>query len=224
MGEYHGYLIPGSHPQPVFHVEAVTYRNDPILPVCVADLPPEENHVIWCPMISAVNLDLLRASGLPVAMAWAPPEAVGCWCVVEIDVQRLAALRTMERELSDAIAATLFPSHSGWMIPKIILVGDDVDITDLDQVIWAMATRHHPGTGHYLFPAAQSMPLVPYLSDDEKQSGLGGKSVMSCLWPEQFDGGSRGEASSFRTSFPEEVRRNVMANWRRYGFRDSVTH
>ncbi len=47
MGEYHGYSFPTGKPQPLFHVHALSFRDQPILPICVAGTPPEENHTIW---------------------------------------------------------------------------------------------------------------------------------------------------------------------------------
>ncbi|WP_406112662.1 UbiD family decarboxylase [Streptomyces sp. NBC_01014] len=218
MGEYHGYSFAESKPQPVFHVETVTYRDDPILPVCVAGLPPEENHTIWGTMISAASLDLLRSSGLPVDLAWCSYEAATCWIVVSVDIRRLAAMRMTERELADAVADVLFNSHTGWLVPKVLLVADDIDITDIDQVVWAMATRYHPGTGEYVYPQAPGIPMVPYLTPDEVHSGRGGKSVLSCLLPEQFDGVTKGVTASFRHSFPDEMQKRVVEGWTDYGF------
>ncbi|MFE3145502.1 UbiD family decarboxylase [Streptomyces sp. NPDC059218] len=218
MGEYHGYAFAESKPQPVFHVEAMTFRDDPILPICVAGLPPEENHTIWGTMISAVGLDLLRAAGLPVDLAWCSYEAATCWIVVSIDIRRLARSGMNEKELADAVAEVLFGSHTGWLVPKVLLVADDIDITDIDQVVWAMATRHHPGTGTYCYPQAPGIPMVPYLTPEEVRTGRGGKSVTSCLLPEQFEGVTKGVTASFRHSFPDRVRSRVEENWTAYGF------
>ncbi|MFF9453427.1 UbiD family decarboxylase [Streptomyces flaveolus] len=218
MGEYHGYAFSESKPQPVFHVEAVTFRDQPILPVCVAGLPPEENHTIWGTMISAVSLDLLRSHGMPVSLAWCSYEAATCWIIVAVDIRRLADLRLTERQLADTVAEVLFGSHTGWLVPKVLLVADDIDITDIDQVVWAMATRSHPATGHYLYPQAPGIPMVPYLTQEEVRAGRGGKSVVSCLLPEQFHGETRGVTASFHNSYPERVRRQVTENWTDYGF------
>jgi 4-hydroxy-3-polyprenylbenzoate decarboxylase len=218
MGEYHGYSFAESKPQPVFHVEAVTFRTDPILPFCVAGLPAEENHTIWGTMISAVSLDLLRSSGLPVDMAWCTYEAATCWIVVSLDLQRLAKAPMTERELADAVAGVLFTAHTGWLVPKVLLVANDIDITDIKQVVWAMATRYHPGTGEYLYPDAPGIPLVPYLTEDEARTGRGGKSVMSCLQPEQLAGHTRGVTASFRNSFPSEMQQRILDHWTGYGY------
>lgn len=219
MGEYHGYSFAESRPQPVFHVDAITHRTDPILPVCAAGLPPEENHTIWGTMISAASLDLLRSAGLPVDMVWCSYEAATCWMVISLDLDRLGALRTTERALVDAIAEVLFDSHPGWLVPKVILVANDIDITDIDQVVWAMATRAHPGTSHYTFPDAPGIPLVPYLTPDEARAAKGGKSITSCLQPEQFQGTNKGITASFRGSYPKHLQQHVLDNWTSYGFR-----
>jgi 4-hydroxy-3-polyprenylbenzoate decarboxylase len=48
MVEYNGMIFPGEkHPWPVFKVNTITYRKDPILPVCVAGRAPDETHTIW---------------------------------------------------------------------------------------------------------------------------------------------------------------------------------
>ncbi|WP_069885036.1 UbiD family decarboxylase [Streptomyces luteocolor] len=214
MGEYHGYAFPEGKPQPVFHVEAVTYRDDPILPVCAAGLPPEENHTVWGTMISAVALDVLRGAGLPVDLAWCSYEAATCWLVVSLDRARRRELGVRESELMSRIAEVLFASHAGWLVPKVIVVDDDIDITDIRQVVWAMATRHHPETGHHVFPDAPGIPMVPYLTAAEAAEARGGKSVTNCLLPEGF----RGTTASFRTSYPRELQQYVVENWTRYGY------
>ena len=219
MGEYHGYSFGTSKPQPVFHVDAVTHRTDPILPVCAAGVPPEENHTIWGTMISAASLDLLRSAGLPVDMVWCSYEAASCWMVVSVDLDRLASMQTTEGALVDAVADVLFTSHAGWLVPKVILVANDIDVTDINQVVWAMATRSHPGSSHYPFPEAHGIPLVPYLTPDEAREAKGGKSITSCLQPEQFHGSSKGITASFGGSYPQHLQHHVLDNWASYGFR-----
>ena len=219
MGEYHGYQFDGSKPQPIFHVEAITHRDRPILPFCVSGMPPEENHTIWGTMISASALDLLRRAGLPVNFAWCSYEAATCWIAVSIELAALGRQPIAEQDLVRHVADVLFNSHVGWLVPKVLLVADDVDITDIDQLVWAMATRYRPAMGEYAFRDAPGFPLVPYLTDDDVANGRGGKSVMSLLQPEQLaTGRTHGIAAQFTTSFPDEVQRTVIDRWAEYGF------
>ncbi|KAG6368992.1 hypothetical protein INS49_003211 [Diaporthe citri] len=45
--EYHGHVFPGKgKPAPVFNVNAITYRKDPILPICVAKRATKESETV----------------------------------------------------------------------------------------------------------------------------------------------------------------------------------
>jgi UbiD family decarboxylase len=199
MGEYHGYQFDGSQQQPIFHVEAIAHRDRPILPFCVAGMPPEENHTIWGTMISASALDLLRRAGLPVNFAWCSYEAATCWIAVSIELAALGRHPIAEQDLARQVADVLFNSHVGWLVPKVLLVADDVDITDIDRLVWAMATRYRPATGEYAFRDEPGFPLVPHLTDDDRANGRGGKSVMSLL---QLSNSPPGARTGARRSSP----------------------
>src|SRR5262249_47071649 len=85
MGEYSGYLSPGGgSPNPVYHVTAMTYRDDPILPVVAAGEPAEENHTCWGLAVSAQVLWELCTQGFPVAMCFCPFASAGHWLVVTV--------------------------------------------------------------------------------------------------------------------------------------------
>lgn len=218
MGEYHGYQHHVGHQQPVFHVHAVTFCDRPILPICVAGLPPEENHTIWGTMISAQLLELLQQAGLPVDMVWCSYEAASCWAVISVDTVALAALDTTARAFADLIARTVFDTHPGYLIPKLILVGNDIDITDIDQVVWALATRSHPAHDHFSYPQQREFPMVPYLNEADRARGSGGKAVINCLFPEQFRGQMRAGTASFKHSFPPALQDQVQQRWAQYGY------
>ncbi|KAF4442241.1 3-octaprenyl-4-hydroxybenzoate carboxy-lyase [Fusarium austroafricanum] len=48
MAEYHGLIFPGeSRDCPLFKVNAIAHRTDPILPICVTGRAPEESHTVW---------------------------------------------------------------------------------------------------------------------------------------------------------------------------------
>lgn len=202
----------------MFHVRAVTFRDDPILPICVAGTPPEENHTIWGTMISAQLLETLQSAALPVDFVWCSYEAATCWAVVSVDIEKLAGMNTTAADFAGKVAEVVFGSHAGYLIPKLILVGNDIDIVDIDQVVWALATRSHPARDHFIFPDVREFPMVPYLTEEDKARGSGGKVIINCLFPEQFSGVTRAGTASYRHSYPEQVRAKVEANWKQYGF------
>ena len=74
MGEYAGYQPKESSAQPIYTIDAITYRDDPIWPAVAEGEPVDEYHTVTGITGSADVLGALRAAGLPVAAVWAPPE------------------------------------------------------------------------------------------------------------------------------------------------------
>ncbi|MFU1921450.1 UbiD family decarboxylase, partial [Klebsiella pneumoniae] len=103
----------------------------------------------------------------------------------------------------------------------LILVGNDIDVSEIDQVVWALATRAHPLHDHFAFPKIRDFPMVPYLDAEDKARGSGGRLVINCLYPEQFAGQMRAATASFRHAYPTALRRRVEERWSDYGFGDA---
>jgi 4-hydroxy-3-polyprenylbenzoate decarboxylase len=220
MGEYSGYLSPGGgRPNPVFHVSAMTYRNEPILPVVAAGEPIEENHTCWGLTISAQLLWELRGQGLPVTMCFCPFQSAAHWLVVT--VERSYRQRGSAAELVQALGTALFRSRSGSFVPKVILLEDDIDAGNLDEVVWAFATRCHPERDQVLFPGEAVLPLVAFLRPEERQQARGTKVIYNCLPPDDLAEDQRPRRSSFRHLWPREIQEKVIRNWKQYGYADS---
>ena len=218
MGEYSGYLNPkGGMPSPVFHVSAITFRNQPILPVVAAGEPIEENHTCWGLAVSAQILRELRQAGFPVSTCFIPFQSAAHWLVVT--VQRSAC--GDGEKLVPELARLLSRSRSGSFVPKAILVGDDIDPANLDELVWAFATRNHPGRGQHLFPGEKLLPLVAFLTDEERKAGCGTKVIYNCLPPADCPPAHAPKRSSFRFSWPQEIQDKVVMNWKQYGFKES---
>ena len=194
----------------MFHVRAVTFRDDPILPICVAGTPPEENHTIWGTLISAQLLETLQSAALPVDFVWCSYEAATCWAVVSVDIEKLADMRTNAADFAGKVAEVVFGSHAGYLIPKLILVGNDI-VCRYQSGGLGVGYALTPARGHFIFPDVREFPMVPYLSGEDKARGSG-KAIINCLFPEQFSGVTRAGTASFRHSYPEQVRVKVEAS------------
>ncbi|MBI3824333.1 MAG: UbiD family decarboxylase [Planctomycetes bacterium] len=217
MGEYSGYLSPGGGmPSPIFTVSAVTYRNNPILPVIAAGEPIEENHTCWGLTVSAQLLWELRQAEFPVTTCFIPFQSAAHWLVVTVPAPLAGAAGS--ESLARRLGEIVFRSRSGSFIPKVILIGDDVDPTNLDELVWAFATRNHPATGQVLFPDQKVLPLVAFLNADERKAARGTKVVYNCLPPNDRPAEEMPRRSSFRHLWRQEVQEKVLANWKRYGF------
>ncbi|MBI5396972.1 MAG: UbiD family decarboxylase, partial [Verrucomicrobia bacterium] len=218
MGEYSGYLNPkGGMPSPVFHVSAITFRNQPILPVVAAGEPIEENHTCWGLTVSAQILWELRQASFPVATCFIPFQSAAHWLVVTVN----RSASNNGEKLVHELARILSRSRSGSFIPKVILVGDDIDPANLDELVWAFATRQHPERGQFLFRGEKMLPLVAFLTEEERKAARGSRAIYNCLPLEAGAPGQAPRRSSFRFSWPREIQEQVIRNWQRYGYRDA---
>lgn len=223
MGEYHGYSFKDKPiMKPLFHVDCVTYRNNPVVPICVAGMPPDETHTVCGPSVSAELLSALRKADFPVDFVWIPFESLCIWIVVSVDIKKLAQMNISSEELCRRAGEIIFSTHAGWEIPKVFLVGNDVDITDINQVLWALSTRYRPGADEYVFGDTTGLPLLPYMTRAKRQEvpdpGRGGKSVVNLLLPEEFDGERNWLPSNFDASYPEDIKDKVLSKWEKYGY------
>ncbi|KAJ9190768.1 3-octaprenyl-4-hydroxybenzoate carboxy-lyase-domain-containing protein [Paecilomyces variotii] len=222
MGEYHGYLFEDQPlDEPLFQVDCVTYRNDPIVPICVAGTAADETHTVWGTAIAAEIMDALEKNNFPVDFVWMPFEAQSCWIVVSVDIKKLATMGIDAEELCRRAGDIIFKTHAGWEAPKVMLVGDDIDITDINEVVWALATRYRPGSDEHVFGDIGGIPMLPYMtrankSKQLKDPGMGGKSVMNLLLPPEFEGKRDWVRSSFAGAYPEEVTEKVMKRWKNW--------
>ncbi|OQE34617.1 hypothetical protein PENCOP_c016G02573 [Penicillium coprophilum] len=220
MMEYHGLVYPGRTQKcPIFKVNAITYREDPILPICITGRASEESHTVWGVMVAAEVLSICQSAGLPVQMVWSPFESHVHWFAIQVDRKRLRELNTNMDEFSTKLGHVVFGSKPGWYIPKVFLVGDDIDPTDLRDLIWAEATRCEPGTSEFLFDEYGNIPLIPYVAHGKKPGRNNNKVIKCCMLPCEFvDEELPWKVGSFKGSYPVDVQKKVETGWTKYGF------
>ena len=220
MGEYAGYLWTGQISQkPVYHVNAMTFRHEPILPVSVAGEPVEENHTAWGVPNAAEIVYTLRKAGLPVGTAWSPFASANHWYVITVRHGWRAQTGMKAEALCRAIGDALLQTKAGMGTPKYLIVNDDIDPTNLQEVVWAFATRNHPGsTGEIVYNEEATNPLVAFLRKDEKMSMHTTKVLYNCLPPDEW-GDDLPQRSAFAHIYPPDLQAQVIQNWQAYGFR-----
>ena len=101
------------------------------------------------------------------------------------------------------------------------MLDDDIDATDLDEVVWAFATRCHPEKGQFLCPGQQMLPLVAFLTPEERKQAAGVKAIYSGLLPDDLPADQTPRRSSFRFLWPREIQEKVVKNWSRYGYTEA---
>jgi UbiD family decarboxylase len=214
MGEYHGYLRNEKYLFPVYHVTAITHRDNPILPVCSAGKPVEEDHTITGVATSAMSLRLLREEGLPVTAAWGVPEAAEHMLAVSVPEDWSQRTTLTADELCRRIAQIAKAMHGGQRITRVIVCDDDIDLSDLRDLIWAWNSRCHPATGHFVLEDQPANPIEPMyaankLTFNSDVTPTGPIEVLNCLLP--LDGDL--QRSDFAHNIPKELQERVLQRW-----------
>jgi 4-hydroxy-3-polyprenylbenzoate decarboxylase len=221
MAEYPGYLDTSQgKPKPVLNVTAVTYRHNAILPVVAAGPPVEENHTGWGLPHAAVCLRDLRKAGLPVSGAWMVLESACHWMLVAVSPDWHEKSGLSSQELARKIGEAIFSTKTGFGIPKMLLVEDDFDFTDVNQIVWAFGSRAHPHHGEIHFEGQAQNSLPVFQDPNEKFTYHTTKVIHNCLLADRFPPGQRPMAADLtHGGWPPELVARVVANWQRYGYR-----
>ncbi|WP_200261968.1 UbiD family decarboxylase [Streptomyces sp. HSG2] len=212
FGEYAGYASTHSSLQPVYTVEAITYRSDPIWPIVPEGRPADEYHTVTGTGRAAQVLHGLRRAGLPVTTVWMPFPAAMHWTVVTVPDDWRSALPGVDseeftRRIGEVIHAGGGPSA---MMPVTFVLDDDVDPSDEADLLWALATRLHPRDRRQSWDGVV-LPFMACFSDQERQAMRGPSVVHDGLLPAWGEGRLR--HSSFDQAYPEDVRRRVLEHW-----------
>lgn len=220
MAEYPGLVVPGkTKPCPIFKVNAMAYRRDPILPISVTGRATEESETIWAVMQAAEVLHITQAAGLPIKMVWSPFESHCHWFVVQTDRQKLRAMKTNIREFTELVGNVIFASKPGFYIPKILITGDDIDPTNLRDVIWAEATRCQPYANEIFFNQYPNIGLIPYVGNGIKSADNHYKVAKCCMLIDEFECETLPwKIGSFQGSYPLDLQNKVVHKWQKYGF------
>ncbi|WP_371666592.1 UbiD family decarboxylase [Streptomyces sp. NBC_00289] len=211
MGEFTGYIPQHGSKQPSYTVEAVTHRHDPIWPHVVEGQPVDEFHTASGISLAAEILSHLRAAGLPVSTVWAPFESATHWTAITVSGtwrEQLPGLTS--GELVERIKDALATCRAYVLLTRTFVLDDDIDPSNISELIWALATRWHPTEGHHV----RTGPIVPLLacySPAEQASASGPKGVYDCLLPEPGQG--RLVRSSFQHGYPADLQQEVVRTW-----------
>jgi 4-hydroxy-3-polyprenylbenzoate decarboxylase len=197
FGEFTGYYAADARPGPVMEVTAVYHRNDPILLGSPPMKPPRFHFGL--PFRAATIWNNLEAGGVT--------DVVGAWQHVS-QLMTVVALR--QRYDGHAKRAALVAAAHSYMARIIVVVDDDVDPSNLADVMWAVATRCEPSEGIDIVRNAWSSALDPRISADDKARGITSHSkaiieaVRPFAWLEKFPPTS---------SLSQDEARAIEAKW-----------
>ncbi len=149
---------------PVFHVERITHRKDPIYHSTYTGRPPDEPAILGV-ALNEVFVPLIQKQYPEIVDFYLPPE--GC-------SYRMAIVSIKKRYPGHAkrVMMGVWSFLRQFMYTKfVIIVDDDIDTRNWDDVIWAITTRMDPTRDTTL---VDNTP-IDYLDFASPISGLGSK-------------------------------------------------
>jgi UbiD family decarboxylase len=160
FGEWTGYYSSSGRPTPALEIARLYFRDDPILLGAPPGKPPHDYSYMRTVMKSAMIEDALTGAGVPgIRGAWAH-EAGGGRLFVAVSVQtRYAGHSKQVGHLTAQLPA------AAYMNRFVIVVDDDIDVSNLDEVVWAMCTRCDPVRDIDVIAGTWGSRLDPLLED-----------------------------------------------------------
>ena len=159
---------------PVFEIERITHRPDPIYHSTYTGKPPDEPAILGV-ALNEVFVPILQKQFPEIADFYLPSE--GCSYRMAI-----VSIRKSYPGHAKRLMFGIWSFLRQFMYTKFIVVtDDDVDIRDWKEVIWAITTRVDPVRDTLL---AENTP-IDYLDFASPVSGLGGKMGLDAThkWP-----------------------------------------
>jgi 4-hydroxy-3-polyprenylbenzoate decarboxylase len=146
FGEYTGHYSSKASPQPVFHVNCITFRDDPIYQGTLEGMPINEEHILCSIVHSAAVWDLLDERMVGKTTAVNVDASTG-WANVFVQIDNSYYGQVHQ------VAANVWSWEKSTGIGKnIIVVDEDVDVYDLTKVLWAIAYRVRPSQDIIVYP------------------------------------------------------------------------
>ena len=159
FGEFTGYYAADARPAPVMQVSAVYHRDDPILLGSPPMKPPRFHFGL--PFRAASIWSNLEMAGVT--------DVTGVWQHV---AQLMTVVAIRQRYAGHAKRAALIAAANSYMGRLVVVVDDDVDPSNLADVMWAITTRCEPAEQIDIVRNAWSSALDPRIPDDFKQAGI----------------------------------------------------
>jgi 4-hydroxy-3-polyprenylbenzoate decarboxylase len=191
---------------PVFTIERITHRRDPIYHSTYTGRPPDEPAVLGV-ALNEVFVPILQKQFPEIVDFYLPPE--GC-------SYRMAVVSMKKQYPGHAkrVMMGVWSFLRQFMYTKFVIVtDDDIDVRDWQDVIWAMTTRMDPARDTTL---VENTP-IDYLDFASPVSGLGSKMGLDATnkWPGETD-----REWGRPIVMDPEVKRRVDERWNEFGIFD----
>ena len=213
FGEFPGYYGRPEAGCPLVEITAIHYRNNPILTnALMADYPSNEQSGFFAIIRSARIWDDLDKLGVPgIQGVYAHPAGAGGFGMTVISLEQRYA-----GHAAQALALAAQVPGGAYYTKWIIAVDEDIDPTDMDQVIWAMSSRCNPIDDLDILRNTWSTWLDPTQNPPEKRP-YGSKALINACKEHRYL-----PVFSKRTALRKEMYDKVAGQWKKLGLPGQV--
>ena len=207
FGEFTGYYGRPSGATPFVRIEKVRYRDSPTLTCALmADGAANECGLFWATLRAAKVWNDLDKMGVPgLKGAWSVPEAAG-WGITVVSIKQMYA-----GHASQAMNLAAQCMGGAYYGKYVIVVDDDIDPTNMNEVLWAMATRSRPSESIDILRETWSTYLDPSLNPPEMRPWGSKCLINACMDYKYID------SFSPRSKLSQAAYENVVERWPDYG-------
>ncbi len=167
FGEWSGHYAGGAKPCPVLDVKAIYYRNNPILlGVPPMGAGPDEMARYRAVMRSATIKQNMTNAGVPGVRQ--------VWCHEVGGARMFHAVSITQRYPGHAVQAGHIAAQCGasaYASKYVVVVDDDIDVTNLENLMWALLTRSDPVESIQFIKGSWDSPADPRLPPDRRAAG-----------------------------------------------------
>jgi 4-hydroxy-3-polyprenylbenzoate decarboxylase len=201
FGEWPGYYTSGTIDRPVVRVSAIYHRDDPI----ITGDPPLKTYLntdIYMHIRAANIWSSMERAGIPdVRGVWFPKQ--GRFVVAVAIRQRYSG---HARQVGHGVLAT---RDGGRDTRMIVVVDDDIDITNINEVLWAVASRWDPKRQSEIVEVPAS-DLNPTITPEQRAAN---EMVSSCLIIDACRPYGRKDEFPAVSSVSSEYRQKMLERW-----------
>ena len=170
FGEWTGYYASEAGPQPVFKVRAILHRNNPII---------QGSLMFRRQPLYSESRNIIRAASLWNALE-VIPGIKGVWLIEDAQSAMMPVVSIEQKYTGHAKQVAMAVMSSSWVASMsriVIIIDDDLDPSNISDVIWAISTRCDPATQIDIIRNWWSSQLDPILSPEKRARKEFSKSV-----------------------------------------------
>ena len=181
FGEWSGYYVSEAKPEPVIRVGTVYHRTDPILMGAWPGRPPHDTTYRNSIIKSASLWELLERARIRGITGVYRPEAGAANLLTAVSIRQMFAGHARQ---VGTVASQLLSHPTRY----VVVVDDDIDVTSLEDIIWAICTRTDPSRSITIIDDIHVNVLDPMVRSrfDKSKGHTGSCAIIDACKPYQF--------------------------------------